>query len=86
MINGKKTKDEPEEIMTRDEVLSLNPHDQVYWNDPDDGSCSRFYYIVTIDHSGPHDDDDDPIVKILDEDGSCLECYASELSWGPDDD
>lgn len=66
--------------MTRDQVLSLLPHDEVYWNDPDGGKCSRHYKILTIEHDGPHEDVDDPVVKITDVSGDYLECYASELS------
>lgn len=68
--------------MTRDEVLSLQPHDEVYWSDPDEGLCSGFYKILEIDHRGPHDDEDDPVVRITTMDGGILECYASELGWG----
>jgi len=56
-------------------VKKLHTGDQVYWNDPDNGACSRFYKIQTIEvdaRSG--------VVTIQEPDGSVLECYARELS------
>lgn len=66
--------------MTRDEVLNLQPHDEVRWTDPDDEMCSRVYKILNIEHYGPHLYEDDPVVKITDISGDYLECFASELS------
>ncbi len=66
--------------MTAGQVLKLNPHDEVFWTDPDEGVCSRYVKILSIDHRGPHDDPNDPVVRITEMDGSVIECYASELS------
>ena len=57
------------------DVKKLHKGDEVYWNDPDAGVCSRFYRIKTIDctHSS--------VITIEDMDGSVIECYARELSW-----
>lgn len=63
--------------MTKDEVFNLIPNDEVYWNDPDDGACSRIYKIMEINVICQGDND--PVVKILDVSGDCIECYASEL-------
>ena len=48
--------------------------DQVWWDDPDDGKCSRILTIQGIVYLA------DGIVKITEPDGSCLECYIEELS------
>lgn len=61
--------------MTRKEAQSLHPGDEVFWNDPDDGKCSRTYHIRTIEVLAQSD-----IVIIHGYDGSSLECFASELS------
>jgi hypothetical protein len=67
--------------MTYKEVLKLQPGDEVYWNDPDDGVCSRYYRIQSIDVApnmgacGRH-----TVVHIQDVDGSSLECFPHELS------
>lgn len=57
------------------ELNKLKPGDRVYWNDPDQGVCSRFYLIKNIEVT---DDSDD--VCIEEPDGSFLECYSHELS------
>ena len=59
--------------MTLKEVKRLHPGDEVYWNDPDDGICSRVYTIASIVVNGN-------VVSITDVDGSVLECFAKELS------
>ena len=59
--------------MTLKEVKRLHPGDEVYWNDPDDGICSRVYTIASIVVNGK-------VVSITDVDGSVLECFAEELS------
>lgn len=59
--------------MTRDEVMALDNGDEVYWNDPDEGTCSRYLTIQTIDVNGE-------VVVITDKQGLTLECLASELS------
>lgn len=59
--------------MTMQEVWSLHTGDEVFWNDPDDGLCSRLYVIQSIRI-------DDDIITITEPDGSELQCFASELS------
>ena len=59
--------------MKIEEAIKLAPGDEVYWNDPDDGICSRFYYISEIDIV-------DGVIKITTKDGNYLECCAWELS------
>lgn len=54
------------------DVTKLQSGDQVWWNDPDDGACSRIYNIQEIKINGE-------VVTITDKDGSDLECFASEL-------
>ena len=55
------------------DVAKLQPGDEVFWNDPDDGICSRYYTIQHIELNGN-------IVCITDVDGSSLEAFAHELS------
>lgn len=55
------------------EVRKLYKGDEVYWNDPDEGRCSRIYKIHTI-HVWAN------MVVITEPDGSTLECFADELS------
>lgn len=57
-------------------IRGLQRGDSVYWNDPDDGICSRVLVIQTIEIN----DEDDPVVIIMEPDGSVVECFASELS------
>ena len=59
--------------MTIQQAIQLQPGDEVFWNDPHDGICSRLYYIQEIDI-------EDGVVKITDPDGDYLECGAHELS------
>jgi len=54
-------------------VKALSQGDQVIWNDPDDATCSRVYTIQTIQIIGD-------VVRIVDVDGSVLECFAQELT------
>jgi len=54
-------------------VKGLGHGDRVYWNDPDGGKCSRSYDIASIEVVGD-------LVKIVDVDGSELECLIKELS------
>jgi len=51
----------------------LRNGDEVWWNDPDDGACSRSYIIRYIEVKGD-------IVCISSQDGEYLECFASELA------
>lgn len=67
--------------MTPSQIEKLKPGDRVFWNDPDDGACSREYKIKRIKYRLEPGERPcgDEIVSIEDEDGSCLECFASEL-------
>lgn len=60
--------------MSISDTKKLQPGDEAYWNDPDDGACSRVYKIASIEHF------DDDVVRIVDVDGSVLECFVRELS------
>jgi hypothetical protein len=53
-------------------MKKLKKGDKVYWNDPDEGACSRFYLIKNITIRPD-------LVRIEDEDGSVLECPIEEL-------
>ena len=55
------------------QVRKLRPHDEVTWNDPDNGVCSRTDKILEIRINGD-------IVTIMWMDGAVLECFARELS------
>lgn len=61
--------------MTSKEVQELQVGDEVFWNDPDDGICSRNIEIASIDvfHGGI-------IVRITDINGDMLEAFGHELS------
>jgi hypothetical protein len=54
------------------EIKKLAPGDEVYWEDPDEGACSRYITIRRID-VGPS------IIQIYGTDGSYLECFSHEL-------
>lgn len=54
-------------------VEKLDFGDEVYWNDPDEGNCSRLMTIRTITVEGT-------AFKITDSEGGYLEGYISELS------
>lgn len=57
------------------DVRKLHQGDEVYWEDPDEGRCSRVLKIQTINVSGN-------VVSIMEPDGSVVECYARELRSG----
>ena len=59
-------------IMTVCETQKLHKGDQVKWNDPDGGECSRTLTIQSIKHCGEH-------LVIVDTDGNELHCFADEL-------
>jgi hypothetical protein len=54
-------------------VSALAARDEVFWDDPDEGLCSRSIQIQSIEFHGD-------MVRITDVSGDELECYASELS------
>lgn len=54
-------------------IRKLHHGDEVFWNDPDDGICSRHYIIGTIEIKGN-------IICITDKNGDYLECHARELT------
>jgi len=51
----------------------LHNGDEVFWNDPDEGLCSRMLKIHSISFIPPN------IFRIEEIDGSEVECYAREL-------
>ncbi len=53
-------------------ITELTKGDRVYWTDPDNGECSRYYVIKSITIDGE-------VVTIQEPDGSYLECFSSEL-------
>jgi len=67
--------------MTAKEAKKLRPGDEVFWNDPDDGACSTYLSIQTIEVFGTDLIElGDPVVVICEPSGGCVECYASELA------
>jgi hypothetical protein len=52
----------------------LQPGDEITWNDPDEGLCSKTQTISFIEYK------DNDIVFIRFIDGSELECFLSEIS------
>lgn len=55
------------------DVKKLHSGDEVFWNDPDEGLCSRMLKIHSIEFVPPN------VFKIEEVDGSCVEVYAREL-------
>jgi hypothetical protein len=58
--------------MRMSELGNLHCGDEVYWEDPDDGKCSRFLVILSIYYCGN-------VVTITEPDGTVVECFAREL-------
>jgi len=54
------------------DTKKLHPGDQVKWNDPDEGTCSRVLTIQTIEINGN-------VFTIMEPDGSVIMGYAREL-------
>ncbi len=67
--------------MTIEEAAKLRPGDEVYWNDPALGWCSKLIQIIAIDiqSDGGIPVGDDAVIWIECDDGGELECYACEL-------
>lgn len=67
--------------MTPSAVKALRPGDQVKWNDPDRGLCSRIITIASIEicNEDENADEDDAIIKIEGIDGDYVEVFAHEL-------
>lgn len=61
--------------MKLNQVKQLHNGDEVFWNDPDKGKCSRIYKIQSIEIRYPV-----CTVIIIEQNGSTFECFASELS------
>lgn len=59
--------------MKLQDAAKLSVGDSVWWDDPDDGACSRLCKIKTIRIGGV-------IIFIEDDKGDFLECEAYELS------
>ena len=55
------------------DIKQLHKGDEVFWNDPDEGACSRTLKIHSIEFFPPN------LVRIMEVDGSVVECYAREL-------
>lgn len=53
-------------------MRKLRKGDEIFWNDPDGGKCSRCYTIADIKYSGD-------MVKITDVSGDYIECLLSEI-------
>jgi len=60
--------------MNLKQVKALKRGDRVFWNDPDNGECSRIYKIHTIRVVNPK------MVRILENGASELECPPEELA------
>lgn len=54
-------------------IKKLKPGDEVFWNDPDEGTCSRMLKIHSIKIVPPN------VVHIEEVDGSYVEVFAREL-------
>lgn len=62
--------------MKRSEVEALQVGDEVTWNDPDDGLCSRTDIIAEIDKSSLFRN----VVVLTWQDGSGVEAFVWELA------
>lgn len=62
--------------MRLERARQLTPNDTVYWNDPDNGACSRRLAIAAIDITSN-------VACITEPDGSVVECFVRELSFVP---
>lgn len=58
--------------MTRKQIKQLHAGDEVKWNDPDGGLCSKHLIINEIELKGD-------TVCITAKNGDYLECYPNEL-------
>ena len=54
---------------------NLKPGDRVFWNDPDNGICSKYLFIARIEWKN------NGIGSIALSDGNFIEVLANELSW-----
>jgi len=61
------------DLQDQDDEVQLHSGDEVYWNDPDEGRCSRHLTIQSITFKGD-------VIVIVDQEGQTLECFAHELS------
>lgn len=68
-----------EDVMKNEFPWNLHNGDEVRWNDPDGGACSKVITIQTVEYHGEMGEDD-CIIRITGQDGSDLECFARELS------
>lgn len=62
------------------ELQKLKPGDKVFWNDPDNGACSRHIQITKIKILAGG------VVHISDNYGEVLECFKWELNMARDND
>ena len=58
--------------MNQDAANRLRPGDEVFWDDPDGGACSRVLKIHAIKIVGD-------VASIMEVDGSVIEVYLREL-------
>jgi hypothetical protein len=61
--------------MNLNQVKQLHNGDEVFWNDPDHGACSRYIIIQSTTVEKGSD-----IISVYGKDGSYLQCFAHELS------
>jgi len=54
-------------------AMKLRPGDDVFWNDPDEGMCSRTLTIRQIKVAGT-------VAEIETDDGDMVVCFVKELS------
>ena len=65
--------------MTVQQVQALRPGDEVKWNDPDKGLCTRIIKIQHIEVCSDGKPAVDDVVKITDVNGDYVEVFAHEL-------
>lgn len=57
---------------------NIKAGDRVFWHDPDNGICSRYLFIASIEWK------ENNIAFISQMDGDFIEVFANELSWKDD--
>lgn len=58
--------------MNEEQFKKLTPGDKVFWEDPDDGICSKWITVKTIRFERD-------VASITGEDGSITECFPCEI-------
>ncbi|RPJ59095.1 MAG: hypothetical protein EHM12_07225 [Dehalococcoidia bacterium] len=61
-------------------IWNLQNGDEIYWNDPDEGRCSRMLRVKNFEFRG------DDVISIEDITGAVVEGFMNEFDAGPETD